>query len=516
MKKNTILIFGLLISLLTACQKEIPLEYKEYQSLETAKETIKTIPTLKVEDKLGVVVKTGVTSFSSLNDVSHAFDVKNYSMLSNNSDPTQVIEQKLLVVPVYFTDSSVNNNQELQAKKKTLIENAFFGDPSVTSYQSVASYYNLSSYGHLRLKGEVLDWSKIDYTGQQAASMAKSKPEDFTDNVVYNIVNALSEEKINEYISNESEVIDSVFIVYDYPYAREHADNTLLWAFTSHYQKSSPLPVSVYSWASFDFLGENVLTDYKVDATTYIHETGHLLGLLDYYSDNGNTSYQPTGFMDMMDYNLGDHSPVSKYLLNWTSPQVLDMGDDNQKSITLKSFTDSGDFILIPQGSYNGTPYDRYLLVSFFTPTGLNDMSNYPSYVYNDKEGNQQVFTYPNQYGVLVHEIDARLAYFKSDVIRNVTPTCTVDQTPPAGNYVINFYRDNNVSNANDEPFCHLLESSGLNTFKDGMGASNKTLFKYGATFGIDTFKELANEIGVTFKISKLTLNEAVVTFSKV
>ena len=42
----------------------------------------------------------------------------------------------------------------------------------------------------------------------------------------------------------------------------------------------------------------------------------------------------------------------------------------------------------------------------------------------------------------------------------------------------------------------------------------NETLFKYGATFGVDTFQELAKEFGVTFKISKATMKEAKITFS--
>ena len=516
MKNKKSIIFLALISLLTACQKEVPLEYQQYLPLSNPQKTISEVTPLTIEQRDEVIIKTGVYSFSNLNDVNQAFDNKYYNMLSNNPNPEEIIEQKLLVVPVYFGESSVNNNPELQSIKKTLLENAFFGDPSRTSYQSVASYYNQSSYGHLRITGEVLDWFDVQAGAADAALAARSKPEDYTDKIVDKVIKSLGDSKIKEYCTNQEDVIDGMFIVYDYPYTKTHADNTLFWAFTSHNQYQDNKRVSAYSWASFDFLGENVLENHLVDATTYIHETGHLLGLIDYYSDSGSSYYQPTGFMDMMDYNLGDHSPVSKYLLNWTSPTVLDMGNESSKSITIKSFTDSGEFILVPRGSYNGTPFDKYLLISFFTPTGLNDMSNYPSYVYLDKEGNQQVYKYPNSYGVLVHEIDARLAYFKSDVIRNVTPTCPVNEVPPMGNYVINFYRDNNVSNSNDSPFCHLLESSGQNTFKDGYGATNKTSFKLGSTFGVNTFQDLASECGVTFAITKLNLKEATITFSKI
>ena len=221
------------------------------------------------------------------------------------------------------------------------------------------------------------------------------------------------------------------------------------------------------------------------------------------------------GFMDMMDYNLGDHSPLSKYLLNWTSPYILNMGNSSSGSITIKPFSSSGDFILVPRSDYNGTAYDRYLLISFFTPKGLNDLSSFPSYEYIDESGNKRVFTYPNKYGVLVYEVNAKLGYYKSGPIRNFTPTCFVGETPASGDYVINFYYDNEINNSNDKPLYHLLESSGQNTFIQGKCASNETLFKYGSTFGVTTFQDLASEFGVTFKVSKVTVDEATITFTK-
>ena len=71
------------------------------------------------------------------------------------------------------------------------------------------------------------------------------------------------------------------------------------------------------------------------------------------------------------------------------------------------------------------------------------------------------------------------------------------------------------MSKQNDKPFYHLLESSGQNSFFEGKCASNKTLFKYNSTFGVDTFQDLASEFGVTFKVSKVTVNEATITFNK-
>ena len=519
----------LLVSLLASCKSGVlPLEHKAYSYLDTAQKTFinssgdiyyrsDDVKTLTLPELDGVNIKTGITSYSTLNDVSLGFDNNNYSSISNDiNNPNGIIEQNLLVVPVYFTDSSVATSEELKSQKKVLLENAFFGDETYTTYQSVASYYNKSSYGHLRVKGEVLDWFSISQSSFEAYQEGRNSPENYSDKIAKMVVDSLDEETFNKYSTNNEGVLDALYLIYDHPYQndKKNSEDSLFWAYTYHC-KSSP-KVSNYSWSSFDFVGEKALENHQVDATTYIHETGHLFGLLDYYNKGGLSNYQPMGFMDMMDYNLGDHSPLSKYLLNWTSPYVLNMGDKSSGSITLKSFSESGDFILIPRSDYNGTAFDRYLLISFFTPQGLNDLSDFPSYEYTDQNGEKRVFTYPNKYGVLVYEVNAKLGYYKSGAIRSFTPTCFVGETPAAGDYVINFYYDNEISRGDDKPFYHLLESSGENSFLEGKCASNSTLFKYGATFGVNTFKDLATEFGVTFKVSKVSVSEAEITFTKI
>ena len=73
-------------------------------------------------------------------------------------------EAKMLVLPVRFTDS----DNSIPLEDKTIyIQNAFFGDSKVTQLESVASFYNKSSYGQLRITGEVAPWYELDIASYQ-------------------------------------------------------------------------------------------------------------------------------------------------------------------------------------------------------------------------------------------------------------------------------------------------------------------------------------------------------------
>lgn len=121
----------------------------------------------------------------------------------------------------------------------------------------------------------------------------------------------------------------------------------------------------MYSWVNYNFLFQN--KGRLPDTHVLIHETGHLLGLKDYYSEDEDEQYFATAKFDMMDMNIGDHNAFSKMLLDWTTPYVI------QKPTTFKlhSFIKTGECIILTS-SWNQTPMDEYLLLEFYTPTGIN------------------------------------------------------------------------------------------------------------------------------------------------
>ena len=74
-----------------------------------------------------------------------------------------------------------------------------------------------------------------------------------------------------------------------------------------------------------------------------------------------------------MDGNIIDHNSFSKFALGWENVQVVS-GTTGSLSVTLKpAVTDAGQVLLLPSSSgWNGSAFDEYILIEYFTPTDLN------------------------------------------------------------------------------------------------------------------------------------------------
>ena len=557
MKKRNLVLLILPI-FLSSCAKSVPLSFEEYVKY-VNEENYQTHSVLKEE---GIYERSGnygtinlplnsygMTSISSLKNVSGSRDNKNVY--------DNVGELKLLVVPVKFKDRPVENAED----KKTLINNAFFGVESKTKYESVASYYNKSSYGKVKITGEVTDWFETTYTIEEAIqqSIKDGAGEYVSRNIAAQVADYLHEIEfdLSKYDLDGDNFVDGVYLVYDYPQDDGASRSPLLWAYfdkvnkghdyNDHTYNNVAPYVSSYSWSSFYFTGSNSLKTHVVETNTYIHEVGHQFGLDDYYNTNSKTYtssgdydkshsgiYQPTGFMDMMDYNLGDHCSFSKYLLDWVNPIVL----KGEGEITLHSFTESGEFILVPaldsdrKEEWNGTPFDEYLLIEYFTPDGLNDSYQFSSYSYLDGNNRQSVYNYPTRHGVRVYHIDARLAYYHSRTLKSecrwIEDSGIAQWGTSHGRY-IDFLNTNSTLGTVDTStpvLVNLLEADGKNNLYNGIAASDSTIFGLKSTFGIDCYKDFVFNkpskkgqnmyLPYSFEISKLSSDEVTIKFSEI
>jgi M6 family metalloprotease-like protein len=327
----------------------------------------------------------------------------------------------LLVIPVELTDyTSVCTEATRQN-----IYKAFFGGSDDTAWESVASFYAKSSYGNLIINGTVSEWYDCGLSTSQLLSLATQHANDNngydpTWDILEGAVSWYEKKystNCSDFDSNGDGLIDGVWLVYSAPFYTskkyKSADyEDYLWAYT--YSDSNAVTSTSssnrvgfsYSWAAYDFMYDGYGTT-KIDSHTYIHETGHLLGLEDYYTypsavAENTLNRSPMGKIDMMDYNIIDHNAFSKFALGWVHPYVV----SGSTSITLHPSATTGECVLLPTaGGWNGSAFDEYLLLEYYTPTILNQKDSSEAYPGNTLQG----FT---ENGVRIYHVDARMAQF--------------------------------------------------------------------------------------------------------
>lgn len=419
-------------------------------------------------------------------------EVKNYS--GYYSAPSTGTD-RMLVVPVVFGDDSGDYSSDNAEGREILdtLDTAFFGTASSTNYwHSVASYYETSSYGNLKMTGTVADFyqlpNKVSY--YENLNENSSSGSDGTDKIVASYMTDVIQNdqtyKVSDYDSDDDGIIDLLWFVYIYPYEN---NSSLLWAYTSWITSNATITLgaSNYSWASYNFVNEG--TSSGTDAHTYIHETGHQLGLDDYYSYDDLPHRSPLGGIDMMDYNIQDHNSFSKYDLGWITPTIGASGS----SYELKPFQDGGDTLLLAS-NFNGTSFDEYFLVEYYTPTGLNTLDATTAY-----DDIVKGFT---KSGVRILHIDQRLGKFNYNSKGEwVWDEHYYDNPVPStaeNDYFYTSVSSNTASYCLDDPsYClaSLVQASGkTNLLSKGSTASsvfatNSDLFnKTSLVFGSDVF----------------------------
>lgn len=359
---------------------------------------------------------------------------------------------KVLVIPVEIEDYPAKSSI------KSDLETAFFGTSEQTGWESLSSYYYKSSYGKLDIKGTVTDVYK---TGKKSGYYEK-KYENASDEEIsqpeYEILKGALEyfdDKIDytQYDSDRDGFIDAVYLVYTAPVCRSKDESDFWWAFTYEYYTDNAeyydgKEADYYMFFGYDFLFEEPACGKTIayNSETIIHETGHVLGLDDYY-DYGNDDKNNGGLGggDMMDYNVGDHNPFSKMLLGWVDPYVA----KDDCAITLGSFGKTGDCVMICKD--DASPFAEYFIIDYYTPDGLNAF----------EAGNSGLFSVA---GVRVYHVNATL---ESGTVYSLWDV----------------YEHNNASTA-DNKLIALVEADGKKDIENEFCSDNSDLYSIGSTIG--------------------------------
>lgn len=231
---------------------------------------------------------------------------------------------KLFILLIDFSDYPAD-----PANNAAAIQSRVFGDgDGVQSvpYESLKNYYYRSSYGQLTLTGNVLAYYRPSYT---RASMGDNPTDIQRENLIKEALLAQVGHDFSQYDNNGDGKIDYFSVLWTGP---DNGWANFWWAYQTTWTET-PSPVlngktlGTYVWQWVSNAAYPTRKAPAFDPLVLIHETGHALGLPDYYDYD--TSVGPPGGiggLDMMHGNWGDHNCFSKWLLDWITPTVYATG----------------------------------------------------------------------------------------------------------------------------------------------------------------------------------------------
>ena len=333
---------------------------------------------------------------------------------------------KMLIIPVKFTDS--NKYISKYDNVKNDLETVFFGNSSQIGYESVKTYYEKESFNKVSLTGIVSDWYEC---GKSSSSINDSPA---IDNIKTNAVEWFfssnpSEDRKSYDLDNDG-YLDGVVLIYgspDYVTGKLGDNRRSMWASVASAtgifaNKEKPVACG-YMWASYDFIyptteraisrtgksysyGSAVgmrMSYMQFDPFTYIHETGHMFGIGDYYSYTESERFY-AGDANMQSASLLTHDPYSLMLFGWADPYIPEF----EGTITIGGLVDSHDIIMLkPDTSTPNSPFDEYILIDLYTPTGLNTFHAIEHPSIHGAGGSLDDLSQP---GIRIWHVDARLA----------------------------------------------------------------------------------------------------------
>lgn len=418
--------------------------------------------------------------------------------LENNKDGTMpsIGDINVLIIPVLFKDTDTDNiylkgrNGDYKVYyDKAELENILFGTGN--SDIGLSEYYAKSSYNKLNIKGNVAEWVRLSHDRSYYASFNNEiyGSTAMVDEAISLL--ALSESGINfsDYDNDNDGIIDGIYIM---PYGIGPNDSSneknVYHAYTydvpedklSSITKNSIQNKEIGLVVSF---ASSYLSSLSYGARVVIHETGHKLGLTDYYDyDNTVGEAGAMGGIDMMDYNLGDHNPASKLLLGWITPTFISECDNDY--VNLRPFVDSGDALFISKNADNNI-FGEFYIVFYYQLSGINDVP-WQSHIYGSNH-------------IAVMHVDFTLN-------NNNELTFKYDNSYTPFRFIK--YLTNNGSTVNLGNFFHLSDTFASNTVKNQFNHNEATLLKFKVTELKNVEATLRLQVGednVSPKVTKIT-----------
>lgn len=221
--------------------------------------------------------------------------------------------------------------------------------------ESLRNYYRRASYNQLNIEGDVLGWYTTSYPRSNVSTTTTGR-----ENLIKEALNYFDSQGLDfsRYDSDGDGAIDYFCVFWTGPRG-EWA--SFWWGYYTSFSDSSyrldGKRLRNYSW-------QWELANYPSGSFTprvVIHETGHALGVPDYYDyDDSVGPRGGVGGLDIMDANVGDHNCFSKFMLDWITPTVVSAGP---QSLTLRASGDTQDALLFMPDAQPGRIFSEYFMV---------------------------------------------------------------------------------------------------------------------------------------------------------
>ena len=292
----------------------------------------------------------------------------------------------------------------------------FNGSAGEAPYENLNAYYTRSSYGALKFDGKA-----YDYTAQHCRNYYTNN----VDGLFYEAVSALAKQGVDvaSFDGNGDTMIDGVYIHFG---GETTGWGTTWWSNERHAQNTQEIEGTGVS------LGNEVLlhepSDDSETVRTVIHETGHCLGLPDYYPYRSSSVAVSSGIntYDMMYNNVGDQCALSKWILGWIPDSAITRikvssdgvlvkrGNeepqhyDGSVSEVLKSMdlndSETGGFVAVAGDKTSCTDGKSF---DIFDDDGL--LSSFYLLQYDTKTANQNISQVPDGGALRVYRVQAEL-----------------------------------------------------------------------------------------------------------
>ncbi|HAR35726.1 MAG TPA: hypothetical protein DCR87_02235 [Acidobacteria bacterium] len=360
---------------------------------------------------------------------------------------------KVLAILIAFQDYAPITSADFIAQKLFGTEDVY---DSNYPYETMRAYYSRASYSQLDIQGNVLGWYTTAYNRSQVEETTQGRQA-----LIKEVLNYYDGQghDFSQYDNDNDGYIDYFLVFWTGPHG-EWA--SFWWGYQTTFGDSSYVldgkRLRRYSW-------QWELYNYPYGQFTplvAIHETGHALGLPDYYDYDASVGPKGgVGGFDMMDANSYDHNAFSKFVLDWLTPAVFSSGS---QVYTLRASGDYPEALIFFPGAVSGDIFNEYFLVQNR---------------YATRNDSRLVSINGGNVGLAVWHVDARL-----------------------NSYGTNFLYDNSYT---EHKLLRLIQADGLDEIELGISGFNSTdFYRVGAVFGPSTYPATVRYDGTPTEMSML------------